>query len=171
MSTVVGIGDCRASADAGDVLVTYALGSCVGVVVHDAVARVGGLLHILLPDSSIDPKRAKENPFVFADTGIPLLLKQCYALGARKERLQTRIAGGSQMSVTMDTLNVGHKNIQATRDILGRNGLSLSGEAVGGSCARTLRLKVGTGELSLQETAAAQKKVPPARHTISHGRR
>src|SRR5690242_20477210 len=95
---VVGIGDCQVSADSSDELVTYALGSCVGVVIHDSVVNVGGLFHLLLPDSSLDPEKARINPFTFADSGIPLLFRRAYKLGARKERLVTRLVGGSQMS-------------------------------------------------------------------------
>jgi chemotaxis protein CheD len=72
---VVGISDLKVSGNAGDILITYALGSCVGVAVYDPVGKVGGLLHFMLPDSSIDETKAKRNPAMFADTGIPLLFK------------------------------------------------------------------------------------------------
>jgi chemotaxis protein CheD len=156
---VVGIGDCRVSKTNGDVLVTYALGSCIGVMVYDPGVTVAGLLHILLPESRLDPVKAQTKPFIFADTGIPLLIQQCFSLGARKERLITRIAGGSQMSTSGGVLNVGVKNIRATKQILSRAGIVISGEAIGGSVARTVRLTVATGEIAMHESTADSKKV------------
>lgn len=81
---VVGISDFKASPNSSDVLITYALGSCIAVVVYDPHARVGGMLHFMLPNASLDAVKARENPCMFADTGIPLLFKACYQLGAEK---------------------------------------------------------------------------------------
>ena len=155
---VIGIGDCRVSGESSDELVTYALGSCIGVAVHDPVAQVGGLLHFLLPNSSLDRAKAEANPFLFADSGIPLLFHQAYAQGARKERLVTRVAGGSQMSVTGGIWNVGEKNTNAARQILSRAGVRIQSEAVGGKTARTVRLSVRTGEMSITEMSGNRKK-------------
>lgn len=156
---VVGIGDCRISGDPADVLVTYALGSCVCITIYDAIAKVGGLLHILLPESAVDPIKARQQPFMFADTGIPLLFHGAYALGARKDRLVTRIAGGSQMNAMCSFLDVGLKNVEATRLTLRRNGVKVVSEAVGGKSARTVRLDIATGEMFLQETHSDPRKI------------
>src|SRR5213082_3404491 len=94
---VVGMADCRVAGESGQVLTTYALGSCIGLAVHDAQAAVGGLLHFMLPDSGIDPARGRENPYMFADTGIPLLLDQVCGRGASKRRLVVHTVGGAQM--------------------------------------------------------------------------
>lgn len=155
---VIGIGECRVSGETADELVTYALGSCIGVAVHDPVAKVGGLLHFLLPNSSLDRAKAQANPFLFADSGIPLLFHQVYAQGARKERLVTRVVGGSQMSITGGIWNVGEKNAVAARHILARAGVRIESEAVGGKAARTVRLNVKTGELSITEVSGNSKK-------------
>lgn len=155
---VIGIGDCCVSANDGDELVTYALGSCIGVSVHDPVAQVGGLLHFLLPNSSLDRTKAEANPYLFADSGIPLLFHRAYAQGARKERLITRVAGGSQMTITGGIWNVGEKNAQAARHILARAGVPIQSEAVGGKSARTVRLSVKTGEMSITEVSGNSKK-------------
>jgi chemotaxis protein CheD len=80
-----------------EVLVTHALGSCIGVAIYDPVAKVGGILHYMLPESSLDPVKAQENPHMFADTGLPSLFRECYRLGATKARLQVKVAGGSQV--------------------------------------------------------------------------
>ncbi len=148
---VVGIGDCRVSAKSSDDLVTYALGSCIGVVIHDATAGVGGLLHLLLPHSSLNPSKAKANPFVFADSGIPILFRQAYALGARKERLVTQIIGGAQMHAGGDMWNIGKQNIAVALQILVRAGVHAGSDFVGGRKARTVRLDVMTGTVSVSE--------------------
>ena len=91
------MGDCRVSADPEETLVTYALGSCVAVSIHDAAAHVGGLLHFMLPESALDRAKAQGNPFLFADTGIPLLFRAAYERGAEKRRLLVKVAGGAQV--------------------------------------------------------------------------
>ena len=87
MNVVVGIADMKVSKDVDATLVTHSLGSCIGLAVYDPVAKVGGLLHYMLPESGLDANKAKERPLMFADTGIPLLFKACYNLGAEKKRM------------------------------------------------------------------------------------
>ena len=94
---VVGMADCRVGDASGQVLATYALGSCIGLAIHDPKAAVGGLLHFMLPDSAIDPARGRNNPWMFADTGIPRLLAEMCARGALKRRLVVRAVGGASM--------------------------------------------------------------------------
>src|SRR5690606_24212377 len=84
---IVGIGEFAIARGGADVIVTHALGSCVAVCLWDPAADVAGLLHVLLPDSRISPQRAAEQPAAFADTGVPLLFRAAYALGAEKKRL------------------------------------------------------------------------------------
>lgn len=96
-SVVVGVADCRISTSTDVVLVTYALGSCIALMIHDPVAKVGGLLHYMLPESSLDQQKAHQNPFMFADTGIPLLFRSAYEQGADKRRLVVWAAGGAQV--------------------------------------------------------------------------
>jgi len=155
---VIGIGDCCVSGDSTDELVTYALGSCIGVSIYDPVTRIGGLLHFLLPNSVLDKKKAEANPYLFADSGIPLLFHRAYSHGAKKERLITRVAGGSQMSVSGGIWNVGEKNTAAVRQILLRAGVRVQSEAVGGKAARTVRLSIETGEMSITEMTGNSKK-------------
>jgi chemotaxis protein CheD len=157
---VVGIGDCQVSAERSDELVIYALGSSVGVVIYDPSVKVGGLLHLALPDSSLDPDKARANPFTFADSGIPLLFRRAHILGARKERIITHVAGGAQMSAGAAVWNVGKHNVDAVRRILRRAGVRIKKEMVGGSKARTVRLNVGTGEMRVTETKPNQTEAP-----------
>jgi chemotaxis protein CheD len=157
---VVGVADCRVASGPGEVLTTYALGSCIGLAAHDPQAAVGGLLHFMLPDSTIDPARGREKPFMFADTGVPLLLEQMAKLGACKRRLVLLAAGGANMLEGGAGLEIGKRNYQALRRILWKAGLLLHGEAVGGGKSRTMRLEIGLGKLWLQEAGEQRELVP-----------
>jgi chemotaxis protein CheD len=148
---VVGIADCRVGNVPGQVLVTYALGSCIGLAVYDPAVEVGGLLHFMLPDSTIDSVRGRENPYMFADTGIPLLLQAVYGQGASKRRLVAQAVGGAQMMDPQNVFEIGKRNYQALRRILWKAGVLLQSEAVGGMQSRTVRLEIGTGRVWLQE--------------------
>jgi chemotaxis protein CheD len=149
---VVGIADLKFSQDPGESIITYALGSCLGITVYDAVARVGGLLHLMMPDSTIDPEKAAENPYKFVDTGVPLLFKGAYKLGAEKSRLVVKVAGGSNPlgGGENDFFQIGRRNMTALRKLLFRNGVLIKGEDVGGSDSRTMTLEMATGAVTLK---------------------
>ena len=148
---VVGMADCRIGDAPGQVLATYALGSCIGLAVHDSQAGVGGLLHFMLPDSGIDRERGRENPWMFADTGIPMLLDRLCARGASKRRLTVRAAGGASMMDQENVFDIGRRNYLAMRKILWKAGVMVHGEAVGGIRSRTVRLEIGSGKFLIQE--------------------
>ena len=150
MMLVVGVSDCRVSSNPDDVLITYALGSCVAVAIHDPVSHVGGLLHFMLPESSLDPSKAEQAPFMFADTAIPRLLRTAYDQGAEKRRLVVRVAGGAQVRNDNAVFHIGKRNYLAARRILWKAGVSVKGEQVGGTAPRTMRLEVGTGQVWLR---------------------
>lgn len=154
---VVGIADCRVTRDTASSIVTYALGSCVAVTIHDPVARVGGMLHLMLPESSLDPARAQENPYMFADTGIPLLFHKAYGEGAEKKRLVVRVAGGAQVMDEAGVFNIGKRNCLAVKKVLWRAGVMISTEAVGGRDSRTVRLEVESGRF-LMRTAGGMEQ-------------
>ena len=147
---VVGVGDCRVSNDPESVLVTYALGSCIAVMIHDAVVRVGGLLHFMLPESALDRAKAQANPFMFADTGIPLLFHRAYRLGAEKRRMAVTVAGGAQIMDDQGTFNVGKRNCLAVRRILRKAGFLVQVEELGGLALRTASLEVASGKVSVR---------------------
>lgn len=147
---VVGIADMAVSADRSERLVTYALGSCLGVVVHDPVAGVSGLLHVMLPSSEIDPEKAQRNPYTFVDTGVPELFRACFRAGARKERLIVKVVGGSFTGDgdQPDNFQVGKRNVLTLKKLLWKNGVILRAEDVGGQrLSRTVFLSVTTGEV------------------------
>ncbi len=150
-SLVIGVGDCKVSDDPEATLVTYALGSCIAVVIHDPVSKVGGLLHYMLPESSLDNMKAVERPYMFADTGIPLLFHRAYHLGAVKSRLEVAVLGGAQVMDSSETFNIGKRNHLALRKIFWKAGVLINHEEVGGSLSRTVRLEVASGRLVLRE--------------------
>jgi len=147
---VVDIADMAVSANADDTLITYSLGSCIGLAIWDPVARVGGMLHYMLPESQLAPEKARSNPAMFCDTGVPKLFRAAYELGAVKSRLVVKVAGGSQLLDDNGTFNIGKRNYLALRKIFWKNGVMINGESVGGSLSRTLKLEVGTGNVSVR---------------------
>jgi chemotaxis protein CheD len=151
--------DCRIADSPSQVLATYALGSCIGLVVHDAAAGVGGLLHFMLPDSGLDPVRGHNNPWTFADTGIPRLFQDVYARGASKRRLVVRAVGGAAMIEPATGFDIGRRNYLAMRKILWKAGVLLHGEVVGGTRSRTVHLEIGSGKLWLSEAGKARELI------------
>jgi chemotaxis protein CheD len=141
----VGVGDCKVSTRRDCLLVTHGLGSCIAVVMHDPVVPVGGLLHFLLPISSLDRQRASVEPCMFADTGIRELLRQVSAAGGDPKRASVRLVGGALVMDPKGIFQIGKKNYEACRQSLAEAGISVQGEATGGTISRTVRLHVGTG--------------------------
>lgn len=154
---VVGMADCRTSGEPEDVLVTYALGSCVAVMAYDPVTRVAGMLHYMLPESSIDPDKARLNPWMFADTAIPLLLRNLCNLGAVARRLVVCAAGGAQVMDERGIFNIGKRNALALRKLLWKSGLMLRGEELGGGVSRSVRLEVGSGRCWLRTAGEPER--------------
>jgi len=148
----VGVADMVVSKDPDANIITHALGSCLGITVHDPVAQVGGLLHVMLPLSTIDPAKAAENPHMFVDTGVPRLFLECYKLGAQKSRVVLKVAGGacSQSNPEDDYFEIGKRNFVMLRKLLWKNGVMIKSHDVGGTHSRTMTLAVGTGDVTLQ---------------------
>lgn len=157
MDIVVGVADMKVSNDPDGILVTYSLGSCIGIAIHDPVARVGGILHFMLPGSELDRDKAEQKPFMFADTGIPRLFKSAYELGAKKNRMRVVVAGGSQVLDQDGFFNIGKRNQMAVRKIFHRNNVMIDYSDVGGNSNRTLRLAVKDGQASLKVSGKSDK--------------
>ncbi len=122
----------------------------------------------MLPDSGIDPGRSRENPFMFGDTGIPLLLDALIARGAVPARLVLYAAGGARMIGQENGFEIGRRNYLSLRRVLWKAGLMLRGEAVGGTLARTVLLEVGTGKVWLQEAGASRIEISWCRQKGNH---
>ncbi len=159
MRVIVGVSDMKVSNDLEAVLVTYSLGSCIGVVIYDVVAKVGGLLHYLLPESKLSPEKAIKNPYMFADTGIPELFKAAYELGAKKQRMKVIVAGGSQVMDQAGFFNIGKRNDIAVRKMFHKNNVLIDYRDVGGIVNRTIKLEVKNGDTWIKVSGKGVKKI------------
>jgi chemotaxis protein CheD len=145
MRTAIGIAEMHVTRNPTDILVTHALGSCVGVAIHDKEAGVGGILHYMLPMSSLDPNKAQKNPFMFGDSGIPEFFQAAYKLGARKENLRVCIAGGAKVIDDGGRFDIGSRNVVIARKLFWKNAILIAAENVEGTVPRTLYLDNATG--------------------------
>ena len=159
MNIVVGVSDMKLSNDPDSVLFTYSLGSCIGVSIYDPVVHVGGLLHFMLPESSLDPSKAQKNPFMFADTGIPALFQATSHLGAVKKRMKVFVVGGGQVLDQNESFNIGKRNHMAVRKMFSENGVIADYEDVGGTVNRTIKLIIRNGEVWVKVSGQDYRKV------------
>jgi chemotaxis protein CheD len=141
----IGISDMKFSNNPGDVLVTHALGSCIGIAIYDPVHVVGGMIHYMLPMSSIDKDKAAKNPLMFGDTGIPLLFQEIYKYGSIKSDLRIVMAGGANIFQNTEFFDIGNRNITIARKLFWKNNVMISAENIGGNIPRTLYLEIGSG--------------------------
>jgi len=140
----------KLSVEPGDIIITHALGSCLGVAVHDPVAHVGGLLHAMMPEGRMNQEKVVANPFMFVDTGIPILFRKLYEAGGVKDRLVVKVAGGANVhNVSNDRFRIGKRNYIILKKVFWRNNILISAEDVGGHAARTMYLEIGTGRVWL----------------------
>ena len=136
----------KTSTNPDDIIVTYSLGSCIGLALYDPVAHIGGMIHCMLPLSRIDPDRARALPQMFTDTGVPLLISTLLDLGAEKRRLVAKVAGAAKLLDNGSTFNIGERNQVVLRKVLWKNKILIDGEETGGSKARTLMLHLDSGK-------------------------
>lgn len=158
-NVVVGMGDMAVSNNHAAVLATYSLGSCIGITIYDPVSQVGGLLHLMLPDSSLNIAKANRQPGMFADTGIPALFRAAYQMKADKFRVQICVAGGAQIMDSSGFFNIGKRNVECVTSLLGKHGLRIQAAQVGGLVSRTLSLHLGTGEVHLKVSGSKDNVV------------
>ena len=154
----IGIADLNV-ARPSDTLVTYALGSCVGICLYDQVAKVAGLSHILLPSSAQIP--GNTTPMKFADTAIPMLMVKMQALGARPNQLKAKIAGGAQMfasSGNASIANIGERNTAAVKATLQRLRIPILAEDTGSNYGRTLLFDADTFTMTIRTPKRAETK-------------
>ena len=140
---IIGIADMKMAKGEG-MLVTYALGSCIGICLHDPVLKLGALVHIMLP---VNMEAGRKTPMKYADTGIRETLRLMEGKGASRNRITAKIAGGAKMfEVGSSSLgNIGQRNIESVHMNLKKEGIRLLKEDVGGTVARTLLFDVNSG--------------------------
>lgn len=154
----VGVADLKVS-DNSDTLVSYGLGSCVAVAIYDPRKKMGGLAHVMLPESR--GKDSVSSPGKFADTAVPLLVERLVELGARRKSLLCKIVGGAQMFEIPGSrnreaglscgpsANIGARNVEAVKEVLEKLKVPIVGEETGGNHGRTVRFKTDTGDVQI----------------------
>lgn len=147
---VVGVADMAVLKGPNAEIITHALGSCIGVTIYDPTTKVGGLLHFMLPDSKINDEKAINTPAMFADTGIPILFKKAYELGAKKENLIVCAAGGAEVLSDGGHFKIGSRNRTVLRKIFWKNNVLLSADDTGGNNSRTLHLSLADGTVTVR---------------------
>lgn len=159
MKQIVGVADMKVSNNPEVSLITYSLGSCIGLVIYDPVVKVGGILHYMLPESSIDNEKASRKPFMFADTGIPRLFKTAYKFGAKKHRIKIYVAGGAKILDQKSFFNIGKRNYMALKKIFFKNEVMIDKQDVGGDINRTVRIEIATGDIFVKTSGSKEVKV------------
>jgi chemotaxis protein CheD len=148
---LIGIGGLTATRTSGATVKTLALGSCVAVIFLVPKTRCVGMAHIALPDSAIDERKRSDRPGYFADLAIPLLLAEIRKAGGCVDTgdLYVKIAGGANVLGVATTFDIGHRNVLAVRNILGRMGVIPVAEDVEGHISRTVSVHVDSGVVEL----------------------
>ncbi|WP_020590099.1 chemotaxis protein CheD [Desulfobacter curvatus] len=159
MKQIVGVADMKVSNNPADDVITYSLGSCIGLVIYDPVARVGGILHYMLPESVIDKEKAARKPFMFADTGIPRLFKTAYAMGAKKPRIKIFVAGGAEILDQNGFFNIGKRNYLALKKMFFKNKVMIDKQEVGGNINRTVRIEIASGDIFLKTSGSKEVRI------------
>jgi len=144
---IVGVGDFKVSNNKNDIIKTFALGSCVAVIVFDKKKIVGGMLHVALPDSNANIEKSRQLPGYFVDTGIPVLFNNLKKLGAESRSSWIKIAGGASIADPSSYFDIGKRNVLAIKKFLWKNNLGIIAEDTGGNFSRTVSLDVETGEV------------------------
>lgn len=154
---IIGIADMKIGAE-DDMLVTYALGSCVGIMLYDRIRKMGALIHVLLPDSKSAAKVL--NPYKFADIGIEKTVLELEKKGILRGSLKAKIAGGAQMFKTSNTssnLNIGERNIAATKTALQKLRIPIIAQDVGLDYGRTVKFNLKDGSVIIKSIKSAEK--------------
>lgn len=156
---IVGVSDLGFSSDPNETLITYSLGSCMGVALYDPTAKIGGLIHCLLPQATSGSEDSRHNPFMFVDTGINNMIEAIEELGTLKRRLICKIAGGGAPSGPENTFRIGEKNYAMVRKILFKHNILIKGEFVGGATAKTMMLHINTGRVIVRFNGKEEREL------------
>lgn len=166
MKTIVGVSDVYVSDNPNEVIITYALGSCLGISVYDPLAGVAGLLHVMLPLSKADPDKARQKPAMYVDTGFSELIDKCYDYGASKKNMIICVAGGASMKKNNDDdyFKIGKRNFTTLRKLLWKNGFMIEHQDVGGHISRTMTLRVSDGLVTINKQPIQSAYMPGTIH-------
>jgi chemotaxis protein CheD len=156
-TVTVDISDMKVSDNPGDILVTYSLGSCIGLALYDPVAGLGGLIHCMLPMAKIDQEKARMRPFMFVDTGVSKLLGTLFEMGAQRKNLIAKLAGAGSPLGREETFRIGQRNYTILRKLLWKNSILIDAEDIGGAKARTMYLYMADGLVTVKSEG---KEVP-----------
>ena len=146
---VVGIGEYSVSNNSQDVIKTFALGSCVAVMMYDKIKKIAGLVHIALPDSDISSEKREKLPGYFADTGLPILIDEMKKKGAILANMWIKMVGGANVLDTNYNFDIGSRNVLAVKKILWKLNLGIISEDIGGKIARTCWINVDDGQITI----------------------
>lgn len=150
MIVTVSISDMKIIDGQDDVLITYSLGSCIGVTLYDKELGIGGMLHSLLPQAKINPGRSEQNPYMFIDSGFTAMLNTFIQRGSNPRRLICKVAGGGNFLDPNGVFKTGERNYTMLRKMLWKYKMLISGEDVGGTIPRTMVLYMATGETAIR---------------------
>jgi chemotaxis protein CheD len=156
---VVKVADLQVTQGDGE-LVTLGLGSCVAICLHDPVAKVAGMAHVLLPSKSLS--RVTENPAKFPQSAIPLLIEKMTALGADPKRMTAKLIGGAAMFGNLTpsgAVQMGERNVVASRQVLQDHGLAVTAEATGGTVGRSVRMQASDGAVMVRTLRQGESPV------------
>ncbi len=128
-----------------DRIVTFSLGSCIGVTLFDPEKKIGGMIHCMLPSARIDMQKASHKPEMFVDSGLALILQQMFDLGASRKHLIIKMAGAASVLNDNEFFKVGERNYAYARKFFAKNMLNVESEDVLGTVSRTLSLYMDSG--------------------------
>ncbi|HCL57290.1 MAG TPA: chemotaxis protein CheD [Spirochaetia bacterium] len=146
---IVGIGDFKVSDNPLIGLKTFALGSCIALMVYDFGKKISGMFHFALPDSSISPEKRISHPAYFADTGIPLFFSELQKKGFVQKTSWIKIAGGANILDPHYRFDIGRRNILAVKKILWKYNMGVIAEDVEGNISRTVRMDTMDGKIEI----------------------
>ncbi|WP_079425125.1 chemotaxis protein CheD [Clostridium oryzae] len=155
----VGIADLNVTTCPGKII-TVGLGSCIGIAIYDFSLKLGGLAHIMLPDST--QFNNVTNPYKFADLAIPILIEKLEKMGAKRINMKSKIAGGASMFNFSDkkmTMDIGSRNAAAVKVALGKENIKMLSEDTGGNRGRTMILDVETGKVMIRTVGMPIKEI------------
>jgi len=146
----VGIGEAAVSNLREDEIKTFALGSCVAIIILDPITKSGGMAHIALPDSTINKEKSAAQPYYFADSAIPQLFNDLERYGVKKHAgLVIKLVGGAKVISASDNFDIGTRNVTAVKKILWEHGLILKAEDTGKDFSRTVALNMQNGKITI----------------------